>query len=154
MRGKSFVIVEVIHAGEPREADELLTPLRRLRPVDDTVGATSLPALSHLHMDPEHPVPGVGDGLMLGQLDAAAVDALVAVAGAGAELPLLSVEVRHLEGELARARPEHGALASLDAAYAFYAVGMTPTPATRPASPPRSTRSRHRSRHGPQITCT
>jgi FAD/FMN-containing dehydrogenase len=128
VRGKSFVIVEVIHAGDPRAADELLSPLRDLAPVNDTIGATSLPALSHLHMDPEQPVPGVGDGLMLGKLDATAIDALVAVAGTDAQLPLLSVEVRHLEGEFARARPEHGALASIDAAYAFYAVGMTPVP--------------------------
>jgi predicted outer membrane lipoprotein len=128
VRGKSFVIVEAIHAGDPCAADELLSPLRGLGPVNDTIGATSLPALSHLHMDPEQPVPGVGDGLMLGKLDAVAIDALVAVAGAGAELPLLSVEVRHLEGELGRARPEHGALASIEAAYAFYAVGMTPVP--------------------------
>jgi FAD binding domain/Berberine and berberine like len=128
VRGKSFVIVEAIHAGDPRDADELLSPLRRLGPVNDTIAPTSLPALSHLHMDPEQPVPGIGDGLMLGNLDPAAIDTLVTVAGAGARLPLLSVEVRHLEGELARARPEHGALASPDAAYAFYAVGMTPVP--------------------------
>jgi hypothetical protein len=66
----------------------------------------SLPELSHLHMDPEHPVPGISDGLMLGALGPAGIDALVSVAGAGAEFPLLSVEVRHLEGELGRARPE------------------------------------------------
>ncbi len=128
VRGKSFVIVEAIHAGDAREADELLAPLRALGPVNDTIATISLPALSHLHMDPEQPVPGVGDGMMVAELDREAIDTLVDVAGAGAQVPLLSVEMRHLEGELGRPRPDHGALASIDAAYAFYAVGMTPVP--------------------------
>ncbi len=128
IRGQSFVIVEAIHAGDPREADALLAPLRALGPVNDTIASISLPELSHVHMDPEHPVPGVGDGLMLGALDAAGVDQLIRVAGAGAAFPLLSVELRHLEGELGHARPANGALASLEASYAMYAVGMTPVP--------------------------
>jgi FAD binding domain/Berberine and berberine like len=132
VRGKSFVIVEAIHAGDPREADELLAPLRALGPVNDTIATISLPALSHLHMDPEQPVPGVGDGMMVAELDRDAIDALVAVAGAGAQFPLLSVEMRHLNGELGRPRPEHGALGSVDAGYAMYAVGMTPVPELEP----------------------
>ena len=36
--------------------------------------------------------------------------------------------MRHLGGELARPRPENGALASVDAEYVLYAVGMTPVP--------------------------
>jgi FAD binding domain len=105
VRGKSFVIVEAIHAGDPREADELLAPLRALGPVNDTIATISLPTLSHLHMDPEQPVPGVGDGMMVAELDRDAIDALVAVAGADTQFPLLSVEMRHLKGELGRPRP-------------------------------------------------
>jgi len=81
-----------------------------------------------LHMDPEHPVPGTGDGLLLDRLPAEAVDAFVRAAGAGAAFPLVAADLRHLGGELGRARPENGALAALDAAYAFFAVGMTPVP--------------------------
>ena len=86
-----------------------------------------MPALSHLHMDPDHPVPGVGDGLLLTGLPPAAVDELVRVAGPGSGSPLLSVEVRQLGGELSRPRPEHGALACVDAGYALYAVGIAAT---------------------------
>ena len=128
LRGKSFVLVEAIHAGEPGEADALLAPLRSLGPVNDTIATIPVTALSHLHMDPEQPVPAVGDGLMLSALPPAAVDELVGAAGAESESPLLSVELRHLGGELARARPENGALASVEAEYVLYAVGMTPTP--------------------------
>ncbi len=87
-----------------------------------------MPVLSRLHMDPEEPAPGVGDGLMIDRLPGAAIDAFTAAAGAGAAFPLLSAEVRHLGGEFARPRPGNGALASIDAQYVLYAVGMTPVP--------------------------
>ena len=128
VRGKSFVVVEAYHLGEPRQADALLAPLRTLNPVMDTLASISMPELSHVHMDPEHPVPGLGDGLMMAELPAEGVDALVDVAGADTQFPLLSVQLRHLGGELGRARPSNGALASLDAQFAMYAVGMTPAP--------------------------
>jgi hypothetical protein len=127
IRGKSFAIVEVVHCGEPAEADRLLAPLRALGPVMDTVSEIAMPALCSLHMDPEQPVPGTGDGALLTELRPETIDALLRVAGPGSGSPLVSVEVRHLGGELARPRPEHGALASIDADYLLYAVGVTPT---------------------------
>jgi hypothetical protein len=69
VRGKSFVIVEAIHAGDPGDPDQLLAPLRPLAPINDTLATISLPALAHLQMDPEQPVPGFGDALMLSRLD-------------------------------------------------------------------------------------
>ena len=129
VRGKSFVIVEAYHLGDPAQADALLAPLRALGPINDTITTIPVPALSHLHMDPEQPVPGAGDGLMIDRLPSEAIDAFVGAAGAGAAFPLQSVEVRHLGGEFARPRPGNGALASIDAQYGLYAVGMTPVPA-------------------------
>ena len=128
IRGKSFVVVEAFHVGDPGVADDLLAPLRALGPLNDTIATVPVPALSHIHMDPEQPVPGAGDGILLDRLPSEAIDAITAAAGAGAAFPLLSVELRHLGGELARPRPENGALASVDADYALYAVGMTPAP--------------------------
>jgi hypothetical protein len=66
--------------------------------------------------------------MLLADLPPAAVDELVRVAGAESGSPLLSVEIRQLGGELARARPENGALASLEGGYGLYAVGVAPTP--------------------------
>jgi hypothetical protein len=119
VRGQSFVVVEAYHVGDPADADELLAPLRALGPVNDTIQTVPMPALSHIHMDPEQPVPGVGDGLLLADLPPEATDDFIESAGAGAQFQLLSVELRHLGGELARARPEHGALASIEAQYAM-----------------------------------
>jgi len=87
-----------------------------------------MPALSHLHMDPERPVPAAGDGLLLADLPAQAVDAFVDIAGQEAPFPLVTVELRHLGGALARTRSSHGALASIDAEYSMFAAGVVPLP--------------------------
>ncbi len=133
VRGKSFAVVEAIHLGPRAQADELLAPLRALEPAMDTIETMPVGALVHLHMDPDHPVPAAGDGLLLADLPAEAVDELVRVGGAEAGSPLLSLEVRHLGGELARIRPESGALSSIEADYALFAVGVAPTPEDKSA---------------------
>ena len=128
LRGKSFAVVHVYHAGDSALADRLLAPLRALRPVKDTVQSRTIPALLEIHMDPDRPIPAVGDGFMLAELPAEALATLIDVAGPGNGRQLATVEVRHLEGELARARPENGALASIPAKYTVYAGGFGPTP--------------------------
>jgi UDP-N-acetylenolpyruvoylglucosamine reductase len=128
LRGKSFVVIDVIHLGTPAEADQLLAPLRALRPVTDTMQTVPAQALSHLHMDPEQPTAGAGDGLMLASLPAEGIETLVRVAGAQAGTPLVAVELRHLGGEMKRVRPANGALAAVDADYALSAAGLAPFP--------------------------
>ena len=134
LRGKSFAIVEAIHTGDPAEADALLAPLRALAPAMDTIGTISLPELSHMHMDPEHPVPGIGDGLALETLPDEAVDEFVHAVGPGSGSPLVSVEIRQLGGALARPRPEHAALAAAEGEYVLWAVGVAATPELATAS--------------------
>jgi FAD/FMN-containing dehydrogenase len=128
VRGKSFVVVEVIHLGEPEQADALLAPLRALGPVMDTIERIPTPALSHMHMDPEHPVPATGDGMLLQELPGKAIDEIIRTAGAASSPALVSLEIRQLGGELRRAHHDNGALGAVDAAYALYAVGIAPTP--------------------------
>ena len=84
--------------------------------------------LGPLHLDPQQPMPRIGDGCLLADLPATAIDALCATALPGAGSPIASVEMRHLGGALARRSPAHGALASLAARFAVYAVGMAATP--------------------------
>jgi hypothetical protein len=127
-RGRAFVLVEAFHLGDPAEADALLAPLRALGPETDTIETIPARALVDVHMDPPQPVPAAGDGFLLGELPAAAVDELVRVAGGPGPSPLVNVEVRHLGGELGRARGDGGALPALDAEFALVAVGMAPAP--------------------------
>jgi hypothetical protein len=127
VRGKSFVVVEAAYMGDQASGEELLRPLRALEPAMDTFAVVPVTALAALHQDPPHPVPGAGDGMLLRELTVDTVDALVKVAGPEGRSPLLSVELRHLGGELAVARPESGALSSVDAEYAMSAVGIAGT---------------------------
>ena len=128
VRGASFVIVDVYHAGDRARADELLAPLRALGPVNDTIGTVSMPELSRVHMDAEQPVPAVGDGLMLAELPPEALDAFIDIASAEGGRRLTVIELRHLEGELGRAHSENGALTSIPAKYALIAGGFAPVP--------------------------
>jgi FAD/FMN-containing dehydrogenase len=124
VRGKSFVVVEAVFTGPESEGAELVAPLRALGPAMNTFAAAPAVSLPHLHMDPPKPVPGVGDGMFLDDLPAEAVDAVVATGVP----PLLSLEVRHLGGALAEPSASHGAVGSIDAGYAVFAVGFAMTP--------------------------
>jgi len=124
LRCNSFAIVEAVFTGPEDEGAALIAPLRALGPAMDTFAAVAPTALPHLHMDPPEPVPGVGDGMFLDALPAEAVDAVVETGVP----PLLSLEIRHLGGELARPSHEHGAVGSVDYPFAVFAVGFAPTP--------------------------
>ena len=124
VRGQSFVVVQAIWLGDREEGDRLLAPLRGLGPAMDTIAPIPAAALSQLHMDPDGPAPGVGDGQLLDEIDGDLIEALVErTVGA----PLISVELRHLGGAIARRRPGHGALAAFEAPFALFAVGGAPT---------------------------
>ena len=79
-------------------------------------------------MDPDQPVPFQGAGAFLSDFPAAAIDALVGLAGPDADTLLASVEVGHLGGALARPAPGGGAQSSIDASYLLVAVGAMPAP--------------------------
>ena len=91
----------------------------------DTVAPMPVAELSRLHMDPEGPAPGVGDGGMLSDVDDELIDAFVErVVGT----PILSAELRHLGGAVARRSSLHGAIDAWEAPYITYALGIAPTP--------------------------
>ena len=128
LRGREFVVVEVADLRGPGELDDLIAPLRALGPEIDTIATLPAPGLGKLHMDPEDPVPGAGDGAQLSEVTPATIDALMAVAGPGSESPLLSVEFRQVGGALARPAPGAGILPSLDADGLMFAVGIAAGP--------------------------
>ena len=124
LRGQNFVVVEAVFMGSESEGAELLEPLRALGPAIDTFAMVPPVGLSELHMDPPEPVPYTGEGMMLGELDAAAIDAFVAAAGPDSGSPLVSAEIRHLGGELHRAKEGNGALATFDSEFLTFGLGM------------------------------
>jgi hypothetical protein len=87
-------------------------------------------AVPRLHADPEDPVAGIGDGMMLEKLDDWAIDRFVRATGPGS--PLLSAELRHLGGALSSPPPGAGARGHLEGRYLLFGVGIPGAPA--PAS--------------------
>ena len=73
-------------------------------------------------------MPGIGDGFLVSELTAEAADAFVGVGGAGSGSPLLMLELRQLGGALREAPGDAGALASLDAGFCQYGVGIVMGP--------------------------
>lgn len=128
LRGRSFVVIEAVYTGDEADGAELIAPLRALGPEIDTFSTIPAPALAHLHMDPEQPVPGKGDGMLLGKLSAELIDTFVQTFTGPTGSALVSAEIRQLGGAVARPAPEHGALGSIESPYVMFAVGMAPTP--------------------------
>jgi hypothetical protein len=128
VRGRQFVAIDGAYLGDPEAGAAALAALRALEPEIDMFAPVPAAALSHIHMDPEQPVPGHGDGMVLGELTPAAIETLVGVAGPGSGSPLLAVELRQLGGAVGVPPAEHGALAKISGAFALFAVGMAMTP--------------------------
>ena len=129
LRGRSFAVVDVYHLGPiSGQARRLLEPLRALAPTEDSLRATSTSDLLHIHLDPEQPTPGVGDGWLLSELRDDTIDAIVDAAADCSDGRLAVIELRHLEGALARSKPGDGALPGLAGRYVALAGGLAPTP--------------------------
>jgi hypothetical protein len=110
--------------GDEAYGSELLRPLRALGPAMDTFAMVAPEGISELHMDPPEPVPYTGEGMLLGDLPAEAIDRFVAAVGPDSGSPLLSAEIRHVGGALARSAADHGALDTLPGSFLTFAVGM------------------------------
>jgi FAD/FMN-containing dehydrogenase len=129
LRGTPLLTIDGACIGTQAEGEQAFAPLREIgEPIMDTFGWMPSAELSHIHMDPENPVPGIGDGGVLSELDDDAIDAWVGVAGPGSDSPLLLSEIRHLGGALERPAENGGALSKLDAPFAIYSVGMQMSP--------------------------
>jgi FAD/FMN-containing dehydrogenase len=124
LRGQAFAVIEAAYLGDAGTGTDLIAPLRGLGPDRDTFAMIPAAALGALNMDPDQPVPTRGDGTLVADLPAAAIDALAAAAGPA----LASVEVRHLGGALARPAAGGGAQPSLEASHMIFAAGFAPTP--------------------------
>ena len=128
LAGRAFVAIDGAYLGDEASAAELFAPLRALEPEMDSFGPMAPGGLSFIHMDPEGPTPGIGGHTMLGELDDEAIDAFVAVAGAGSGTPLVMAELRQLGGAVARSGEHHGAVDVMPGEFALFAVGIPMTP--------------------------
>jgi hypothetical protein len=120
LSGRSVVVVDGAFTGDVDRGRRAVADLRALAPELDTWGPSSPAGLSHLHMGPEQPVPFLDESSLLGEIDAAGLDAFAAAM----QPPLMVGELRHLGGALSRVPDGAGALGSLRGAYALLGGGI------------------------------
>jgi hypothetical protein len=119
LRGRALAQLTVAFAGERRDGDALLAPLRALAPEIDGVGVVPAAALGEIAGDPVDPVPDRSRSRLLASLTPGTIDALLALAK-----PAVTVlEVRHLGGAL-REPWNAGAAGALDAEALVFASGV------------------------------
>ena len=124
LRGRSVVAIDGIFVGDTADGEAEVAELRRLEPELDTWGPMTAAAVSHLHMDPEEPIPYASAARLLGELDAAALEAFAGSVQPGT--PLIFGELRHLGGALARAPEDSGALGALHGDFSLGCVEPRP----------------------------
>ncbi|WP_246076574.1 FAD-binding oxidoreductase [Amycolatopsis cihanbeyliensis] len=129
----TFTVDGVVHADDPesarRCADDLLGPLRAIGPpLLDTWQKDVPSAVLRAHMDPEGPLPIVGDHMLLDEFDAHAVAPLLDVIGEGSGSPLVGAGLRQLGGAYAAPRAPGGVLDRLTANYSYAGSGLAADP--------------------------
>jgi hypothetical protein len=126
LRGVQTICVDGV-ALNAAEAERLEAELRSVAtPILGGFGPMPASAVTHLHGDPEAPTPGIGDGILLTELDDRAIDAFLRVAG---DASLAVAELRHLGGALARSPRGAGALDHFDGEFLLYGAGVPGAPA-------------------------
>jgi len=133
VRGRQLVVVDGAILAEDADAERILAPLRALAPEVDTFARIPARDVVRIHMDPEQPTPGVSASVMLDAFDLGAIEAMLDQVGPGRATPILSAEIRHLGGALARRRPGCGALGALAGQYVGFFVAVAPFPAAAEA---------------------
>jgi FAD/FMN-containing dehydrogenase len=126
LKGRSVVVIDGIFVGEAGDGEAAVAELRALGPELDTWGPMTAAAVSHLHMDPEQPIPFASDSMLLGELDDAGLDAFAGAMQPG--VPLLLAELRHLGGALAAAPEGAGALGALPGNFSLLGIGVVTGP--------------------------
>jgi FAD/FMN-containing dehydrogenase len=124
VRGRSLVIIDAVALGDAGRARTLLAPLRALRPELDTFDDVPAASVARLLLDPEAPTAVYAHSVLVSELPARAVEALVAAAGPGSGSELLFVEIRQLGGALSRPAARPGALDRMDGSFLVLGVGQ------------------------------
>ena len=136
IRGRPLLTIDGACIGSEAEGEAIVAPLRELgETIMDTWGQIPAEGLCRIHMDPENPVPGLGEGHDDPRASRRGDRRLRRVAGPGSGSPMLLSELRQLGGALGRPDPDGGALTHLETDFVMYSVGMPMTPELGEAIP-------------------
>lgn len=124
LHGRAVVHLRYTHVGRPAEAEALLAPLRAVAtPLHDDVRERPITDVDAVHRHSRHPTPVDEGGVVLRELPAEAVDALLAAAGPDVPSPLDLVELRAMGGALERPAAVRNVVAGRGAAWSVWVRG-------------------------------
>lgn len=128
IRGKTVVCIDGASLDQA-VGDELAALAEGIaEPVLGGWGTQPVADLVRLHGDPEQPVPGVEDSILMDTLDENAAAAFLAAAGPESTSTLIVAEIRHNGGALAVPAEDGGALDHLDGEYILNGIGLAAGP--------------------------
>ncbi|KTS90798.1 FAD-linked oxidase [Microbacterium testaceum] len=121
--GEPLIAIDATFLGPERDARAAMSPVDAIPlPLVDTRAAMSVATVGEITAEPTTPSPGISRGELLTHLDDAALDAFLRVPIA----PLMTVQLRHLGGALARPSDSpHGALTE---PFALFMLGLPFSP--------------------------
>ncbi|WP_258054954.1 FAD-binding oxidoreductase [Streptomyces sp. Ru71] len=123
--GALAVHVRIASTGPADEGEALVRPLRAAgTTLCDTVGEMPYASVADIHQDPTEPLPYHERNIVLRDLDDAALDALLTVAGPDADCTDPMVELRHLGGALARPPAVPNAVGNRDGAFTLSTLSL------------------------------
>ena len=127
LRGRTLVALRGCWCGPVQDGAAQIDRARAaLGPAEvDTFSAMPTAALATVSADPVDPLPFRSHHEFLGALSAAAIDDLVALAGADSGSPLVMTEVRQLGGALSGPPGALSPMAHTNAGYLLNAIGAT-----------------------------
>jgi hypothetical protein len=124
LAGTTTLAVRFAWTGDPVSGHAALAPLREVAaPLVDTVAPLPYPAIGSVHAEPSHSGPISVRGLLLDDLDDAAVTRLIELVGPGSGCRQSVVEVRQLGGALGRPLRGPSAFSQRDARWSLLTVG-------------------------------
>ena len=129
IRDRPLLTIDAAHVGSREEGERIIAPLRELgEPIIDTFAQVPAEELCRIHMDPEHPVPGIAHHAVIRELPDDAIDAFCAAAGTAGGLAAAVRRAPPSGRTLDPAAENAGALSRLDGDFVMFAVGIPMTP--------------------------
>jgi FAD/FMN-containing dehydrogenase len=125
LRGQTVVHLRYAYSGDdPAEGERLVEPMKAAGTILlGFIGPIRTDEMDGIHMDPVDPMPAWEKGMLLEELTAETVDALLAAAGPQLDVPLIMVEIRQLGGALGRPAKVPNAVPGRDAAWLGFVLG-------------------------------
>lgn len=132
LHGRSMVIVVASALAEPLQAEEWLEPIRSMPGAEfDSFQPMTYDRSAEIFRDPVDPLPANGRGVLLLDLDDEALSVLLDAIGPAQQSPNLMIQLRHLDGAIARGGVNRNATGDRRRAkYLIYFLGVPMGPVT------------------------